>query len=86
MGDERKSRSSKKDRRRGKLPAVLDQPLLEREIRNGMRVRDIVNVPERKPDHLRPKIQERFLERPIDVLFEAEIEALNILSFGFKSC
>jgi hypothetical protein len=57
---------------------------MEREIRNGLRVRHIVYVPEREADHLWVKIRERFIQGFFDVLHEAEVEAMNIMSLAFQ--
>jgi hypothetical protein len=49
-----------------------------------LRVRHIVYVPEREADHLWGKIGERLIQGLFDVLYEAQVKAMNIMSLAFQ--
>jgi hypothetical protein len=49
-----------------------------------MRIRDIVYVSDGEPDPLRRKIGQRLLQGTFDVIFEAQVEAMNIMSPAFQ--
>ena len=66
------------------MPNAFDDLFIKRQIRNGIRVGNIVDVAEGKPDCFRGKTQDRLGESFGAVFFEAKVEALYFMSMEFQ--
>jgi hypothetical protein len=69
-----------KNGRGRKQPAAFDDFIEERKVRNGFRVSHVVDIPQGEADRLRRKSGDSFFQSLLDVFFEAEVQAPDLVA------